>query len=251
LQPIVSVTLYQQIAQDLVGKVRSGELPPGSQLPTEMQLMEAYGASRNTVRSALSQLQDMGMISRRRNRGTRVEGPPAAGAFTQSMSTLDDLVSLARTAQRKVESAREEVLDVKRARELGCAPGSRWLHIAMTRHASGAAVPLGWTDAYVDPHYKELRRLASRHPDALLADLIETHYGRRIAAVEQTISGCVLEERLAGKLEAASGAPGLKILRQYRDAARAVVLTTCSIYPADRYSVKTTLVRNKPAGSGA
>jgi len=36
----VSVTLYQQIAQDLVGKVRSGELPPGSQLPTEMQLME-------------------------------------------------------------------------------------------------------------------------------------------------------------------------------------------------------------------
>jgi len=199
LQPIVSVTLYQQIAQDLVGKVRSGELPPGSQLPTEMQLMEAYGASRNTVRSALSQLQDMGMISRRRNRGTRVEGPPAAGAFTQSMSTLDDLVSLARTAQRKVESAREEVLDVKRARELGCAPGSRWLHIAMTRHASGAAVPLGWTDAYVDPHYKELRRLASRHPDALLAEYaawVEERTGRRLLHGEIVSLGVLIMAHL-------------------------------------------------------
>lgn len=247
----MSVTLYQQIAQDLVAKVRSGELPPGSLLPTEMQLMEAYGASRNTVRSALSQLQDMGMISRRRNRGTRVEAPPAAGAFTQSMSTLDDLVSLARTAQRKVASAGEIVLDVRRARELRCAPGSRWLHIAMTRHAGAATLPLGWTDAYVDPHYKELRRLASRHADALLADLIETHYGRRIATVEQTISGCVLEDPMAGRLQAAPGAPGLKILRQYRDAARAIVLTTCSIYPADRYSVQTTLVRSKPTGAEA
>jgi len=127
--------------------------------------------------------------------------------------------------------------------------GFNFYYEADARHNPGRGVV--WTDAYVDPHYKELRRLASRHPDALLADLIETHYGRRIAAVEQTISGCVLEERLAGKLEAASGAPGLKILRQYRDAARAVVLTTCSIYPADRYSVKTTLVRNKPAGNGA
>ncbi|MBA3599546.1 MAG: GntR family transcriptional regulator [Methylibium sp.] len=243
----MSVTLYQQIAQDLVGKVRSGELPVGSLLPTELQLMEAYGASRNTVRSALDRLQDMGMISRRRNRGTMVEAPPAAGTFTQSMSTLEDLVSLAQTAQRNVEGGGEVVLDINSARELRCPPGSRWLHIAMTRRQQGAALPLVWTDAYVDPHYKNVRRLAAKHPDMLLGDLIETHYGRPIATVEQTVSGCAIDDRLADKLEAKTGSPGLKILRHYRDGARVVVLATRSVYPADRYSLTTTLVRTKEA----
>jgi DNA-binding GntR family transcriptional regulator len=243
--PIVAVTLYQRIAEDLVKKVRAGEWPAGTLLPTELQLMEDYGASRNTVRSALRQLQEMGLISRRRNRGTRVEAPPAPGAFTQSMSTLDDLVSLAQTAQREIQGGGEVVLDIGLARRLGSAPGSRWLHIAMVRREQNAKLPLGWTDAYVDPRYAGMRRLAAKHPGKLLADLIETHYGRRIATVEQTVVGCIIEAALAGKLAVEPGCPGLTVLRRYLDAARGVVLVTLSTYPADRYALTTTLTRSK------
>ena len=135
----VPVPLYQRIAEDLLQKIRSGAFGVGSVLPAEMLLMEHYGASRNTIRGALKQLQDMGLVSRRRNRGTVVENPPAMGAFTQSLSTLEDLVSLARTATRTIESSTEQVLDIATARELGCAAGSRWLHIAMTRREGGAS----------------------------------------------------------------------------------------------------------------
>ena len=43
------IPLYQRVAQDLVQKVTSGALPVGTVLPSELDLMESYGTSRNTV----------------------------------------------------------------------------------------------------------------------------------------------------------------------------------------------------------
>lgn len=234
---------YREIAQDLVLQITSGRQPVGGLLPTEMNLMEQYGASRTTVRSALRELQEMGLISRRRNRGTQVIGLPRAGAFTQSLDTLDDLVTLAQTAKRKILSSKEVVIDVAQARDIGCAPGSRWLQIRLLRQQDGAKEPLGWTEAYIDPRYERLPRLAAKHPEQLFCDLIETLYGRRIAFIEQTISGCLLAPEIAKILGEPEDSAGLTIRRQYRDSARALVLVTVSIYPAHRYSLKTTLVR--------
>ena len=238
------VPLYQRIAEDLLQKIRSGAFAVGSVLPAEMLLMEHYGASRNTIRGALKQLQDMGLVSRRRNRGTVVENPPAMGAFTQSLSTLEDLVSLARTATRTIESSTEQVLDIATARELGCAAGSRWLHIAMTRREGGAPTTLGWTDAFVDLHYAGIERLAAQHPDQLLCDLIESNYGRRIVSVDQKVYACAISGSLAQQLDVADPSAGLKVTRQYRDPGRALVLVTRSFYPGDRYVLATTLVRH-------
>ena len=219
-------------------------LPVGSLLPSELDLAQSYGASRNTVRAALKQLQDMDLISRRRNRGTRVERLPAASAFTQSLSTLEDLVSFAKTATRVVTASKEVVLDIRGARELGCAPGSRWLNISMTRREIDGPAPLGWTDAFVDPHYAGVRRLAVKNPERLLCDMIETTYGRHIATIEQTVTACSVPDELTGKLAVAEGTPVLKIVRHYRDAARSIVLVTRSYYPEGRYALSTTLVRN-------
>ena len=239
----MAIPLYQQVAQDLVQQVTSGAFPVGSVLPSELKLMERYGTSRNTVRAALKQLQDIGLVSRKRNRGTTVQAVSAAGTFAQSLSTLDDLVSFAKSATRTVNASKEVVLDIETARALGCPPGSRWLQIAMTRSEPGAAVPLAWTDAYVDPRYGGVRQLARKHPDALLCDLIEKNYGRRIATIDQTVGARALGAELAGRLSVPEGTPGLEIIRKYRDAANAMVLVTRSSYPADRYVISTTLVR--------
>jgi DNA-binding GntR family transcriptional regulator len=239
----VPVPLYQRIAEDLHQKIRSGEFPVSTVMPAELLLMERYGASRNTIRGALKQLQDMGLVSRRRNRGTVVERPPAMGAFTQSLSTLEDLVSLARTAARTIESSAQRVLDIATARELGCAAGSRWLHIAMTRREGDAATTLGWTDAFVDIHYAGIEHLAAQHPDQLLCDLIESSYGRRIVSVDQKVHACAIDGDLARKLDVQDLSPGLKVIRQYRDPGRAMVLVTRTFYPGDRYVLASTLVR--------
>jgi DNA-binding GntR family transcriptional regulator len=242
----VAIAQYQRIAEDLLQKISSGALPVGSLLPTEMTLMESYGTSRNTVRMALQQLQARGLISRRRNRGTMVQAlPGGAASFTQSLSSLDGLVTLASTAQRQILGAQDVVLDTPTAKSLQCPPGSRWLHLWLVRREAGKPRPLGWTDAYVQPHYRQVRELAEKHPGALFSDLIEAMFGPRIETVEQTVSSCAVREEMSQPLGVAKGTPALRVLRQYRDAARNLIVVTKSLYPENRYALTTTLVRSR------
>lgn len=64
--------LYRQIAADLRERIRAGQLKAGERLPTEVELREKYGVSRNTVRLAFAMLQNEGMITSVQGRGTIV-----------------------------------------------------------------------------------------------------------------------------------------------------------------------------------
>lgn len=68
--------LYEQIVGDVEQMIRSGELATGDPLLTEVEMAAKYNVSRSTVRQALNQLQDRGMITREVGRGTFVR-PPA------------------------------------------------------------------------------------------------------------------------------------------------------------------------------
>jgi GntR family transcriptional regulator len=68
----VANPMYRQIAEDLRQKIESGEIPPGSQLPTELELREKFDASRNTVRDAIKWLINLGLVATRPGQGTFV-----------------------------------------------------------------------------------------------------------------------------------------------------------------------------------
>jgi GntR family transcriptional regulator len=64
--------IYRTIADDLERRIDSGELSPGSQLLTEQELQQEYGASRNTVREAVKWLISRGLVETRPGQGTFV-----------------------------------------------------------------------------------------------------------------------------------------------------------------------------------
>jgi GntR family transcriptional regulator len=64
--------MYQQIADDLRGKIRTGALSPGQQLPTELDLRQEYSASRNTIRDAIKRLTSLGLVETKPGQGTFV-----------------------------------------------------------------------------------------------------------------------------------------------------------------------------------
>jgi GntR family transcriptional regulator len=89
--------MYQKIAEDLRRRIELGAAPvpsddpvlleppllkagdqmpvtlkPGSQLPTELELCDAYGASRNTIRDAVKSLTGLNLVETRPGRGTFV-----------------------------------------------------------------------------------------------------------------------------------------------------------------------------------
>ncbi len=65
-------SLYRTIAADLRQHIESGELPAGSQLPNEQDLVDRYGASRNTIRQAIRWLTNRRLVESRPGQGTFV-----------------------------------------------------------------------------------------------------------------------------------------------------------------------------------
>lgn len=66
-------TMWRQIAEDLRIKIGSGELGSGGKpLPSELELRDAYNASRNTIRDAVKWLVTRGLVVTKPGQGTFV-----------------------------------------------------------------------------------------------------------------------------------------------------------------------------------
>jgi DNA-binding GntR family transcriptional regulator len=238
--------LYSQVAQDLAEAISSGRFPVGALLPTEMALCEQYGTSRPTVRLALQELQAMGLVSRRKRVGTRVESSSPSGGYNQSIASLDGLVQLVENQERVVKEVKTVVIDRALARELGCAPGSTWVRIRVLRlDGAGETLPVGWTDAYVNPAYADVPKFMKQSPKALISSIIESKFGKRVAEVEQTIQAVALNAEHARHLDAEEGSPGLKIIRRYLDQANEAFEITVTVHPANRMLVSMKLRRDR------
>lgn len=75
LNPHSPLPLYHQLAELLADRIRGGEYPPGSRIPSEHQLAAACGIGRPTARQAIDVLVRRGLVARRRGSGTYVREP--------------------------------------------------------------------------------------------------------------------------------------------------------------------------------
>lgn len=67
--------VYAQLADDIAGRIRAGEFPPGSRLPGRERLATEYGVAEMTVRRALRELEGRGAVRVTGARGALVTGP--------------------------------------------------------------------------------------------------------------------------------------------------------------------------------
>ena len=73
IDAVSPIPAYQQIASQYRQKIASGELPPGTKLPSEREIAHIYGVSRPTARKAIMALQADGQVIT----------VPARGAFVR------------------------------------------------------------------------------------------------------------------------------------------------------------------------
>jgi len=104
-EPIERQTVSEGIRDALLESIRSGELAPGSRLPSERALCEEFGVARTSVREALQGLVSLGVITKRANRpyvseqipGTAFELGSRAGADRKR--SLEELVEVRRVVE--------------------------------------------------------------------------------------------------------------------------------------------------------
>jgi GntR family transcriptional regulator len=132
--------LWAQLADHLRRRAAEGELD--ERFPTEIELMHAYGVSRNTVREALRRLEDEHLVERHRGRGTALRPPPIE-------RWLPGTYSLARTIadQGLDERSRVMAADIRLAAPEVCAVlelrgGDEVVHVERVRYAGGEPLAL-------------------------------------------------------------------------------------------------------------
>lgn len=83
-----------RVASLLAREIESGDLNPGSRLPTEQQLAERFGVSRNVVREAVAQLRADGMVEARQGIGAFVLAPEQRAAIRIDREALKDSANM-------------------------------------------------------------------------------------------------------------------------------------------------------------
>jgi GntR family transcriptional regulator, arabinose operon transcriptional repressor len=77
----LEISKHERIRQTLIDAIASGEYEAGQRLPSESELVKAFGASRPTVNRALRELQLSGVIERRAGSGSYVKADAVARGY--------------------------------------------------------------------------------------------------------------------------------------------------------------------------
>lgn len=72
--------MYQQIAEQIAREIAAGHLSQGDRLPTEREMAATYGVAVGTLRKALSELTDWGLLDRRQGSGNYVQSAESSAS---------------------------------------------------------------------------------------------------------------------------------------------------------------------------
>jgi DNA-binding GntR family transcriptional regulator len=233
---------YARVADDLMARISAGEYPVGSLLPKEIELSQAYGISRHTMREALRRLADAGLLSRRRRAGTEVIAAHAETSYRQPANSIDDMLQYGEHTRVTFGRSRVVRCDDRLAELLGCEKGRPWLRVASVRVRPGERQPICHTTMYLTLELANIEAEVSELSGPMSA-MIERVYGLRIAEVEQSLQAISLDGAAARSLRTEPGSPALKAIRRYFDADGRLIELAIALHPGDRFTYVSRLKR--------
>jgi GntR family transcriptional regulator len=224
------VPLYHQLAEQLSASIASGVLQPGDPFENEVAVAERLQLSRPTVRRAIQELVDQGMLVRRRGLGTTVANRKVHRRIELS-SLFDDLRRDGREPRTTVVEHRV-VTDERAAAALDLAADTPLLHLVRVRLADDS--PLALMHNWLPPAYSDLTR-EELEVNGLYAALRER--GVKPVVAQQTIGARMPTASERRSLAIKGSQPVLTMSRMAFDAAGLAVEFGDHCYRASDYSI--------------
>ena len=237
LNRVSPVPLYHQLARQLVAAIEGGVLPKGAFLDNELDLADRWQVSRPTVRRAIQDLVDAGMLVRRRGVGTQVVNDQVRRPFKLT-SLFDDLAAIGREPVTEVLTIETIAADDEIAETLEVAAATPVVHIERTRSVGGQplAILRNWLigDVAAALTADDLR---GRGLYALLRDR-----GVRPHSAVQRLGAVAASADEAALLGLEVGAPLVTMRRVMQDDSGRVVELGDHRYDAAHYSVELNVI---------
>jgi len=229
--------LWHQAERALRALIADGTWSDGAQLPNEARLSEMLGVSRITMRHALRNLEEFGILRREQGRGTFVRSSTVIGgvrgptSFTQEMADrgLEVGSTILERAEIPADNAAASALEIPEG-----APVYK-----IRRLRSGGGQPIGVQTAFL-PAARFPGLLDVGEPIASLYALLRDRFGATpLSALEIYRVGAASDEE-AKLLGVAPLSPAFLVQRITSDA-RGPYELTLSTMRGDRYEIRSKL----------
>jgi GntR family transcriptional regulator len=223
--------LYVQLQRALIGAIESGKLTHADALPPERDIASELGLSRVTVRRAIGDLVEQGILSRRQGAGTFVAADSARRIqknFALISSFSEDMAARGWQASSSWLSKSAGSVSPEEALLFGLSPGTAVYRFHRVRYADGAPLAIEHSTilAWALPS-------ADLTHDSLYQALDEA--GSRPVRAVQRLRAVLFDETQASLLDSEAGQPGLLIERRGFLADGRPIEITRSVYRGDAY----------------
>ena len=181
-----SIPLYQQLMNEIEEKINKGIYAPGERLQTEKEMAKTYNVSIITVRKAISELIEKGLVDRKQGKGTFVAKPK----FTKDVRKLLSFTEMCHRMNIKPGGKMLENKLVKPSqnvlKQLELLEDSQVIYISRLRYANGEPVVI--ENNYFSLEYAKL--LEQKFDDNSLFEYLNETYNINIEASEKRIEIC-------------------------------------------------------------
>ncbi|MES2208236.1 MAG: GntR family transcriptional regulator [Pseudomonadota bacterium] len=199
-----TIPLYMQVEAALASDIAAGILSPGTQLPPEDSLIERFNVSRTTIRKAVENLVNHGLIEIRRGKGTFVTEPSITQELTELSGFVEDMQALGRTPTARVIDMRPVPASKIVAQHLGLSTGTQVFLIERVRLADGVAVSFDETYLPLEIGEKVATNNLEVEP---IFSLLEEKYNLYLTDAHYQLEAVTANEKIAQALGIEVGSP--------------------------------------------
>ncbi|MGY2491038.1 GntR family transcriptional regulator [Cupriavidus sp. CP313] len=210
VRPQSPVPLYTQIREVLRSRILDGTYQPHQQMPSEADMITGFGVSRITVRQALSDLQNEGLIFRIHGKGTFVSKPKAFQDLGRLQGFGEAMRQMGYETYAKVVSLRTGKPTPQVAERLQLPKSSKITELKRVRYLNREPISLDVTYLPATIGCRLAKEdLATRDVFVIL----ENDFGMSLGHADLQIGATVADEALAKQLRVHEGSPVLVIDR--------------------------------------
>jgi GntR family transcriptional regulator, phosphonate transport system regulatory protein len=134
--------IWREIYRNLEHRIEERQLRPGDKLPTEYQLSHEFMVNRHTVRRALAQLQERGLVESTQGRGSFVRWSSSPIQLDRHPRFSDAVRRDGRVPSTRTLKLNVRPADAKAAEELDLKTGSPMIYLERLRFVDGEPVGL-------------------------------------------------------------------------------------------------------------
>jgi GntR family transcriptional regulator len=227
-----SVPQYIKIADSLIHQIETGDLKPGTRLPSERKMSVLFDVNRLTLRRALSRLETRGLIVRKHGKGNFVAEPKIERQTKQLVTFTNGIRQRGLAPGAKVITVEQQPVEVAIAQLLDIPVLSPVFHVLRLRMLNQEPVMLEqfWVPANKFPGLED--HDLSNHS---VHEIMKNEYGTIITRTQRSLEPVIASRSEAEILAVGKGAPLMMERRLGFDQDSECVEFSKDLYRGDRF----------------